>query len=75
MKTWYVANMAGHQGLIIEEETGENIAVAYDKEDANIIAAAPEMLSALLECEVLVNDYPQVKRMVKEAIKKARGQA
>jgi hypothetical protein len=44
---WYEAKTGNHQGLIIEEGTGRNIAVAYDKSDAPLIAAAPAMLEAL----------------------------
>ena len=40
---WYKAN----QGLIADEETGENIAVCYKSANAGLIAAAPEMLEAL----------------------------
>lgn len=45
---WYRANMGnGHQGLVVEETTGRNVAVTYEKEDAALIAAAPDMLEAL----------------------------
>ncbi len=44
---WYVAKTGNHQGLIVCEETGANIAVAYDKKDAPILAAGPDMLAAL----------------------------
>ncbi len=44
---WYVGNTGNHQGLIIDEKTGDNIAVSYKKEDAALIAAAPELLEAL----------------------------
>jgi hypothetical protein len=55
---WYEANMGNnHQGLVIEEETGRNVAVAYDKADARLISAAPELLAvcekALSELEAL----------------------
>ena len=43
---WHVASTGNHQGLIISE-TGENIAVAYDKANAPLIAAAPKLLAAL----------------------------
>jgi len=42
--------------------------------NAKLIAAAPRMYDALLECEVLVDDYPHVKRLVKEAMAQARGE-
>ena len=44
---WYEASTGNHQGLIINEQTGANIAVAYDKQDARLIAAAPDLLDAL----------------------------
>ena len=48
---WYAANMGNDfQGLVVEEQTGKNIAVAYDKRDAHILAAAPAMYEAL--CQV-----------------------
>ena len=43
---WYTAN-AGDQGLIIDEETGRNVAVSYDKDDAKLIVAAPNLLEEL----------------------------
>lgn len=48
MKNWYVAKMVNDfQGLVIDEQTGKNIAVTYDKKDAPLVAAAPELLEAL----------------------------
>ena len=46
-KSWYVAKTGNHQGLVIDEKTGANIAVAYDKADAPLLAAAPAMLDLL----------------------------
>lgn len=43
--------------------------------NARLISAAPDMLLALLECEVLLNEYPVLKRRVKAAINKALGEA
>lgn len=45
------------------------------KADARLISAAPEMFSALLECEVLLlaHDYPIVLRQVRAALAKAEG--
>lgn len=44
---WYEASAGNDQGLIIEEGSGRNVAVTYDKADAPLIAAAPAMLAAL----------------------------
>lgn len=45
--TWHSARTSGDQGLVIEEETGANIAVTYEAKHAPLVAAAPEMLAAL----------------------------
>ena len=52
--TWYTAKTGGDQGLIIEEETGRNVAVVYDKKDAPLLAAAPDLLEA---CKGLIAMY------------------
>jgi hypothetical protein len=47
---WYAsANSNNTQGLIIDEDTGENIAVSYKAENASLIAAAPEAIDLLKE--------------------------
>lgn len=44
---WYAANMGNdHQGLVVSEATGANIAVTYDKRDAALVATAPALLEA-----------------------------
>ena len=53
---WYESNTGNHQGLIIAEDTGENIAVSYDKINARLISAAPEMLEALKKIELIAID-------------------
>ena len=46
--SWYKARMSGNgQGLVIEQDTGRNVAVTYDEKDAALVAAAPELLDAL----------------------------
>jgi hypothetical protein len=45
MNAWYEGNTGTHQGLVIDEQTGENIAVTYKKENAALISAAPESRS------------------------------
>ena len=47
-ESWYAANMGnGSRGLIVDEKTGANIAVAYDRKHAPLLAAAPAMYEAL----------------------------
>jgi len=41
---WTGQVTSSDQGLIIDDETGRNIAVAYDPKNANLIAAAPDLL-------------------------------
>ena len=48
--SWYVSRRsAGRQGLVICEQSGRDVAVAYDGADAPVLAAAPELLAALSE--------------------------
>lgn len=42
---WYEAGTGDHQGLIISEANA-SVAVTYDKKDARLIAAAPDLLNA-----------------------------
>lgn len=44
---WYVSKTGDHQGLVVSEATGENIAVVYDKANAPLMAAAPDLLVAI----------------------------
>ena len=46
---WYEAKMAGDQGLIINELTGENIAITYKKENAAFIVKACNLHGELVE--------------------------
>lgn len=72
-----------HQG-IVADENGRNIAVAYDKNDAAVIAAAPEMYEALWSVDdalrqVLDHDYidtvtiKDALRVINDAICSANG--
>jgi hypothetical protein len=54
MTTWYSNSASTGQGLVIDEETGENIAVTYKAENAPIVAAAPDLLEALEKAEKLI---------------------
>lgn len=52
MKTtqnWYAPKSNSHQGTIVSESDGRTVAVAYDKADAPLIAAAPLLLKALMD--------------------------
>ena len=44
----YHTNLEGphDQALIIDEETGRNVAVVYDKKDAPLLAASADLLEA-----------------------------
>lgn len=56
MFNWYVAETGNHQGLVIDESTGANIAVAYDKAHAPLIAAAPEAMQLLEQARSMLED-------------------
>ena len=51
---WYTASTGNHQGLIISESTGANIAGTYDNKDSALIASAPDMLESLRQ---IVSDF------------------
>jgi hypothetical protein len=51
---WYAAKTGNHQGLVIEEGTGRNVAVAYDKKDTPLLAAAPALLYLVDELQATV---------------------
>ena len=71
---WYVANTCTHNGLVVEEKSGENIAVTYKKENARLIASAPELLKALMDIiKNIENDnLEEFLIEAKDVIKKAR---
>ena len=76
VKSWYASNGSADQAIIIDEKTGANIAVVYDKVNAPLIAAAPDMLEALIMCRDLLEDiFKNNNRMAivkaNEAIEKA----
>ncbi len=57
---WIGKKGSGGQGLIYSEQTGANVAVAYDERDTALLAAAPELkaaLTALVNCP----DYEGIK--------------
>ncbi len=45
---WYVCGTANGQRIIIDEPTGTHIAVVYDPDDAPVLAAAPDLLAAVI---------------------------
>jgi hypothetical protein len=49
MKWYNASHKESTQGLIIEEETGRNVAVSYDVKDTELIAAAPELLDVVIK--------------------------
>ena len=73
-KKWFVSSTGNHQGLVIDETDGRNVAVTYDKADAPLIAAAPELLAA---CTMLLTPgngcYIKAVAMARAAIANAKG--
>lgn len=49
---WHVSKSDSHQGLIIDTQTGNNIAVTYDKTHAPIIVRAVNMHEALVSLAI-----------------------
>jgi hypothetical protein len=63
--------------MIWSEGTGKDVAVAYDKKDVALIAAAPELLEAC-KAALLMTDganpaHEAIHRQVNAAITKAEG--
>ena len=77
MKSWYEAKTGNHQGLVICEKTGKNIAVSYDKEDACLVAASPDLYFACRAALLTLEDddnyykYKDVVDTLRQAIAKA----
>jgi sugar phosphate isomerase/epimerase len=73
---WTGQVTSSDQGLIIDDETGRNIAVAYDPKHTNLIAAAPDLLEALLLCVDALEDghWQETKQAARAAIAKAKGE-
>ena len=44
---WYSKDGCGGQGLVADADTGRSVAVAYDRADGPLLAAAPDILDAL----------------------------
>lgn len=75
-KEWRAVNVTGHQGLIVCDRTGANIAVSYDKEHAPLLASAPELLAALHLIYANAGESPEwIRARITPAISKAEGRA
>ena len=67
----------GWENIVVNDADGNTLVACAGatleeaKANAALFAAAPDMFSALLECEVLVKDFPTIYRRVKAAINKA----
>jgi hypothetical protein len=58
---WYYSLSAGgHQGLVASETTGKTIALTYDTNNAQLIAAAPDLLEAAQEAEDMFAQYGEM---------------
>jgi len=79
-KKWYAPRTDSHQGIVVCEDTGENIAVTYKKENARLVAAAPELLEAIREIiewshlNVCCKSQPEAKEILNRAFQ-ARNKA
>lgn len=73
---WYSANAGRSQGLVIDEETGRNIAVVYDRKNAKLLAQAPSMRELLLDLEqsgVRAQLLPSQRMHLDEILQEVRG--
>jgi len=64
----------GATGWLVRRETGERVALTHDEADAELFAAAPDMLTAL---EAMVGNYRGPRENLdaaRAAIIKARGE-
>lgn len=58
MNNWYVTTTTNiaDQGFIADEETGKDIAVVYDRKNAALVAAAPEMIALLKQIHEIIGE-------------------
>lgn len=73
--TWYRSCGCGGQGIVAEETSGRTVAVAYDEKDADLLAAAPDLLEV---CEDLLDSFSEIpwelSSKIWAAVRKARGE-
>lgn len=77
---WYATKPGNpYQGIVIDERTGANIAVTYDKEYADLIASAPDLLQMVRNLVDLasmrgrLDDYKALLADARALIAKAEG--
>jgi len=71
--SWYSRGGSGGHGLVACEASGNTVAVAYDKADAPLIAAAPDLRAALERLSLCVAGMDQIS--LDEDFEAARDQA
>jgi hypothetical protein len=81
--TWYVSKTSNDQGLIVDEKTGANIAVSYEKVNAQLISSAPDLLEACeqaatelqcFNCDETSDEDLAILKILNAAIAKAKGE-
>lgn len=67
------ASKTPYQGLIISWVTGSTVAVTYDVKDADLVAAAPELLEVLEKLLAATSGHQEIRDVAYAAINKAKG--
>jgi len=78
--SWHAQKTSSGQGLVIDDDTGRNVAVAYDEKDMLLLAVAPDLLSSLEEMvhagflvvdEVQLSIISRARKTIREATQSA----
>lgn len=70
---WTVEHPEYRPHPIVRASDGRVVAEVQHEKDADLIAAAPELLAACERAACLLGDYPESLAFIQEAISKAKG--